>query len=117
MPLDGTLDYIELPGADIPAIKAFYRRVFDWSFTDYGPDYAAFEALGRDGGFNAERKVAPAGSGPLLVLYSNDLEATEAKVREASGEITGRETFPGGRRFTFRDPGGNEVAVWTKNAK
>ncbi len=113
MPLDGTLDYIELPGADIPATKAFYKAVFDWSFTDYGPDYAAFEACGRDGGFNAERKVLT-GGGPLIVLYSNDLEATKAKVRAAGGEIIGRESFEGGRRFHFRDPNGNELAVWTR---
>ncbi|MDR3526257.1 MAG: hypothetical protein P4L57_03190 [Rhizomicrobium sp.] len=83
MPIDGTLDYIELPGADIPATKLFYKTVFGWRFTDYGPDYAAFEACGRDGGFNAERKVL-AGGGPLIVLYANDLEAMEAKVVAAS---------------------------------
>lgn len=113
MPTDGTPHYFELPGADIPALKVFYKNVFDWSFTDYGPDYAAFEACGRDGGLNAERKVAPSG-GPLIVLYSNNLDATEAKVKAAGGEITGHETFPGGRRFLFRDPGGNELAVWTR---
>ena len=113
MPTDGTPHYIELPGADIPATKVFYRKVFDWSFTDYGPDYAAFEACGRDGGFNAERKVVQ-GGGTLIVLYSNDLDATETKVREAGGEIIGHEEFPGGRRFLFRDPNGNALAVWTK---
>jgi uncharacterized protein len=113
MPIDGTLDYIELPGADIPATKAFYGKVFGWSFTDYGPDYAAFEACGRDGGFNAERKVVQ-GGGPLVVLYANDLDAIEAKVRAAGGEIVSHEEFAGGRRFLFRDPNGNELAVWTK---
>ena len=115
MPIDGTIDYIELPGADIPACKVFYKEVFDWGgFTDYGPDYVSFEACGRDGGFNGERKAAVNGSGVLLVLYSNDLEATEAKVKAAGGEIISHEKFPGGRRFTFRDPGGNELAVWTR---
>lgn len=115
MPMDGTIHYVELPVADMAAAKAFYRDVFDWgAFTDYGPDYMSFEALGRDGGFNAKRKVAPPGSGVLLVLYSNNLEATEAKIVAAGGEITGREKFPGGRRFTFRDPSGNELAVWTR---
>lgn len=113
MPIDGTLDYIELPGTDLPATKKFYRDVFDWTFTDYGPDYVAFEACGRDGGFNAERKVVSQG-GPLVVLYANNLEAMEAKVVAAGGEIVGREEFPGGRRFYFRDPNGNELAVWTK---
>jgi hypothetical protein len=114
MPIDGTMDYIELPVSDMPATRVFYKNVFGWSnFTDYGPEYMSFEACGRDGGFNAERKVVQ-GGGPLLVLYSNDLEATEAKVKAAGGEIVGHETFAGGRRFTFRDPNGNELAVWTR---
>ncbi len=114
MPIDGTMDYIELPMADREATKTFYTSVFDWGgFTEYGPDYMAFEACGRDGGFNAERKIVQ-GGGPLLVLYSNDLNATEAKVKAAGGEIVGHEEFPGGRRFTFRDPNGNELAVWTR---
>jgi len=113
MPIDGTLDYIELPGADLPATKTFYRKVFGWAFTDYGPEYTAFEAQGRNGGFNAARKVI-AGGGPLIVLYANKLDEMEAKVKAAGGEITGRETFEGGRRFHFRDPNGNELAVWSK---
>ncbi len=113
MPYDGTLDYIELPGADIPATKQFYAKVFGWSFTDYGPEYVAFDAGGRNGGFNAARRVV-AGGGPLIVLYARNLEATEAKVRDAGGEIIGHEKFEGGRRFYFRDPNGNELAVWTK---
>jgi len=113
MPSDGSLDYVELPGPDIPATKAFYGTVFGWSFVDYGPEYAAFQAAGRDGGFNAARKVV-ANGGVLLVLYANDLDAMEAKVRAAGAEIVARESFEGGRRFHFRDPNGNEVAVWTK---
>jgi predicted enzyme related to lactoylglutathione lyase len=113
VPTDGSLDYIELPGADLPATKKFYGDVFGWSFTDYGPDYVAFDANGREGGFNAERKVVKSG-GPLVVLYANDLDAMEAKVAAAGGEIIGRESFEGGRRFHFRDPNGNELAIWTK---
>jgi uncharacterized protein len=113
MTQDGALDYIELPGSDIPATKRFYDSVFGWTFTDYGPDYVAFEADGRTGGFNAERKVV-AGGGTLVVLYANDLDAMEAKVSAAGAEIVSRESFTGGRRFHFRDPNGNEIAVWTK---
>jgi uncharacterized protein len=113
MPSDGSLDYIELPGPDIPATKVFYTKVFGWSFTDFGPDYAAFEAQGRNGGFNATLKVAASG-GPLVVLYANKLEEMEAKVRAAGAEIIGHETFEGGRRFHFRDPNGNALAVWTR---
>ena len=113
MTADGALDYIELPATDIPATKAFYGAVFGWSFTDYGPDYVAFVAQGRDGGFNKGRKPASA-DGPLVVLYANDLDAMEAKVKSAGASIISRESFEGGRRFHFRDPNGNEIAVWTK---
>ena len=113
MPADGRLDYIELPGSDIPATKKFYGSVFGWSFVDYGPDYVAFDSAGRQGGFNAERKVVSTG-GPLIVLYAADLDSMEAKVRAAGAEILSRETFDGGRRFHFRDPNGNEIAVWTR---
>ncbi|HEY1612967.1 MAG TPA: VOC family protein [Rhizomicrobium sp.] len=113
MQADGALDYIELPATDIPATKQFYGTVFGWSFTDYGPDYVAFEFAGRQGGFNAERKIVASG-GPLVVLYANDLPAMEAKVRAAGADILSRESFEGGARFHFRDPNGNEIAVWTK---
>jgi predicted enzyme related to lactoylglutathione lyase len=113
MPNDGALDYIELPATDIPATKRFYGSVFGWSFIDYGPDYIAFQVDGRDGGFNAERKPVQSG-GPLVVLYANDLDAMEAKVKAAGAAILTRESFEGGRRFHFRDPNGNEIAVWTK---
>ncbi len=112
MPADGYLDYIELPGTDIPATKRFYGSVFGWSFTDYGPDYVAFDSAGRSGGFNAGRKVVREG-GPLVVLFAADLDGMEAKVRAAGAEIISREEFTGGRRFHFRDPNGNEIAVWT----
>jgi predicted enzyme related to lactoylglutathione lyase len=113
MSTDGDLDYIEFPAADIVASKAFYGTVFGWTFTDYGPDYTAFVANGRDGGFNPGRKPIT-GTGPLIVLYATDLDATEAKVVAAGASILSREEFPGGRRFSFRDPNGNELAVWTK---
>jgi predicted enzyme related to lactoylglutathione lyase len=113
MPNDGFLDYIELPGTDIPATKAFYGSVFGWTFVDYGPDYLEFHSGDRVGGFNAERKVVAAG-GPLVVLYAADLDAMEAKVRAGGAEVTEHLEFPGGRRFHFRDPNGNEIAVWTK---
>ena len=114
MTVDGALDYIELPATDIPATKRFYGAVFGWSFIDYGPDYVAFEADGRSGGFNSDRKVVKS-DGPLVVLYANDLDAMESKVKAAGMAILSRETFEGGRRFHFRDPNGNEIAVWTKS--
>lgn len=114
MPIDGALDYIELPATDIPATKRFYGGVFGWTFTDYGPGYTAFAIDGRDGGFNTDRKPVPR-EGPLVVLYANDLDLMEAKVKAAGAPVISRESFEGGRRFHFRDPNGNEIAVWTKS--
>ena len=108
----GKLDYIEMParGATLDRAKAFYSTAFGWSFTDYGPTYAAFNE-GLDGGFQAESSEAPAA--PLPVLYSEELEETLAAVEAAGGVILKPIfTFPGGRRFHFRDPAGNELAVW-----
>ena len=108
----GKLDYIEMPatGATLDRAKAFYSSAFGWSFTDYGPTYAAFNE-GLDGGFQAEVSEAP--SAPLPVLYSAELEKTLAAVETAGGTILKPIfAFPGGRRFHFRDPAGNELAVW-----
>ena len=109
---DGKLDYLEMPGGDLPAIKAFYGQAFGWTFTDYGPEYAAF-SQGLDGGFYAHPTEAP--PAPLPVLYAKDLEAMLARVTGAGAAITRPIfPFPGGRRFHFRDPAGNELAVWSE---
>ena len=107
---DGKLDYLEMPGGDLPAVKTFYAKAFGWRFTDYGPEYAAF-AEGLDGGFYANRSEAsPA---PLPVLYATDLDAMLDRVTAAGASIIRPIfPFPGGRRFHFRDPAGNELAVW-----
>ena len=110
---DGKIDYVEFPGTDLPATKTFYGAAFGWSYTDYGPDYAAFEGEGTDGGFAAGQEGAPAK--PLVILYAHDLEAMEAKVRGTGGKIVKPPfSFPGGRRFHFADPSGNELAVWSE---
>lgn len=108
---DGKVDYVEFPGGDLSKSKAFYGAAFGWTFVDYGPTYAAFSE-GLDGGFQSdETEVA---SKPLVILYAHDLEAMEAKVRAAGGTITKAIfAFPGGRRFHFTDPAGNELAVWS----
>ena len=110
-------NYIELPATDIAKMKAFYTSVFGWSYVDYGPSYAAIIGAGIDGGLDAdagERK--PSDQGALVVLYSDDLEASEKAVKAANGQITAPIfSFPGGRRFHFKDPSGNELAVWTKD--
>jgi hypothetical protein len=109
----GKIDFVEFPAGDLTATKAFYREAFGWIFADYGPSYAAFEGQGTDGGFNADAAEAPAK--PLVVLYAQDLEGMEAKVLGAGGRVI-RPTFevPGGRRFHFADPSGNELAVWSE---
>jgi len=109
---DRQIDYIEFPAADIAKTKNFYIRVFGWKFTDYGPDYASFEDGRIAGGFSKTNTVAR--SGPLVVIYGADLAGTEAKVTAEGGKIV-KETFPfpGGRRFHFSDPSGNELAVWS----
>ena len=109
---DRRVDYVEFATTDIEATKRFYSGVFDWKFTDYGPDYTSFTDGRLAGGFRAAADVRA--GGPLVVLYATDLAAIEARITESGGRIV-RETFefPGGRRFHFTDPGGNELAVWS----
>jgi predicted enzyme related to lactoylglutathione lyase len=110
----GKLDYLEMPatGGTLDSVKAFYSAAFGWSFNDYGPTYSAFEE-GLDGGFHTDAAEGPAG--PLPILYSENLEATLAEVEAAGGSIVKPIfAFPDGRRFHFRDPAGNELAVWSE---
>jgi predicted enzyme related to lactoylglutathione lyase len=110
----GKLDYLELSatGATLDGVKAFYAAAFAWSFTDYGPTYSAFDE-GLEGGFQADADEA-AGR-PLPVLFSEDIEETLAAVEAAGGKIVKPVfAFPGGRRFHFTDPAGNELAVWSE---
>lgn len=109
------LNYVEFSSPDLHATKAFFEQAFGWSFTDYGPEYTAFSGQGLDGGFfRADRYSSTANGAALLVFYSHDLEHTLARVSEAGGNIV-RPIFhfPGGRRFHFTEPGGNELAVWS----
>jgi predicted enzyme related to lactoylglutathione lyase len=109
---DRRVDYIEFLATNIEETKRFYSEVFGWEFTDYGPDYTSFSDSRLAGGFSVAPEV-PAG-GPLVVLYSTNLAEIEGRVRESGGHIV-REVFefPGGRRFHFTDPSGNELAVWS----
>ncbi len=108
------IDYIEISVTDVAAAKKFYAAAFGWEFNDYGPDYAGIKGAGREvGGFLKDVNVR-AGA-PLVVMYSQGLDATLAKVREAGAKIVKEPfTFPGGRRFQFLDPSGNELAVWSE---
>ncbi|GEA10306.1 VOC family protein [Alteromonas sp. KUL49] len=111
----GLLNYVEFATKDIDATKAFFGAVFEWEFTDYGPEYTAFSETGLDGGFYYSPTVLKAENGaPLLVFYSKDIDGIKAKVVECGGVIA-KDTFafPGGCRFHFIEPGGNELAVWS----
>ena len=115
MPAHEKIDYVEFPSKDIPAVKDFFEKAFGWSFTDYGPDYTSFSNEGLDGGFyKADLTATTAKGSALIVFFSNNLVETQIKVERAGGKII-REifSFPGGRRFHFTDPGGNEYAVWS----
>ena len=114
MTQNNKINYIEIPAQNIAATKAFFSTVFGWSFVDYGPEYCSFTAQGVDGGFfKSDLVVSTKNGSPLIVLYSNDLEATQNKIEKAGGKII-KPTFPGGRRFHFSDPNGNEFAVWSE---
>lgn len=107
------IDYVELMAPDLERVRAFYEKAFGWTFQAYGPDYLGVQGKDRELGGIARGEPRPAG-GPLVVLYSNDLDATLASAKAAGAKIT-REpfTFPGGRRFHFADPAGNELGVWS----
>lgn len=118
MNLHEKLNYVEYPSKNIPATKQFFEAAFGWSFFDYGPDYAAFSNEGLDGGFYKSEFTSHSDKGAaLLIFYSQALESTEQKVKEAGGIISKEIfSFPGGRRFHFLEPSGNEFAVWSEAA-
>jgi uncharacterized protein len=109
------IDFIEFPAKSVTEItmaKRFYGEVFDWSFTNWGEDYIDTTNSGVGSGFNADEEHRP--NSPLVVVYAHDLKTAFAKVLAAGGQVT-RDifSFPGGRRFHFKDPIGNELAVWS----
>ena len=114
MNLHEKINYVEFHAKDLPATKAFFQSAFGWSFVDYGPEYIAFSDQGLDGGFFQSDLASSSEKGAaLIVLYSNQLEDTLAKVEKAGGSIIKPiYSFPGGRRFHFTEPSGNEFAVW-----
>jgi hypothetical protein len=112
----GKINYVEIPAKDLEATKRFFGEAFGWTFVDYGPEYVAIENAGLDGGFFKSDKVATTDTGSVLVvLFSTDLEVTLEKVESSGGKIVKDIfPFPGGRRFHFSDPNGNEYAVWSE---
>ena len=116
MNLHEKINYVELPAKDLEATKAFFQSVFGWTFVDYGPEYTSFSDQGLDGGFfKSDLTSSTQTGGALIVFYSNQLETTLAKVEKAGGSIVRPIfSFPGGRRFHFTEPSGNEFAVWSE---
>jgi predicted enzyme related to lactoylglutathione lyase len=108
------IDYVEFTVRDLAAAKRFYAAAFGWQFNDYGPEYAGIKGeRGEVGGLHQTEGSRP--GGPLVILYSMDLEKTLAAVRAAGGKIVRKPfAFPGGRRFQFTDPSGNELGVWSE---
>lgn len=111
----GKINYVEFPANNIPATKQFFSEVFGWKFEDYGPDYVAFFNAGMEGGFfKSEKSAATASGSALIVFYSTNLEKTREEIEHAGGKICKPIfSFPGGRRFHFTEPSGNELAVWS----
>ena len=113
------INYVEFPAKNLQATKDFFTKVFGWSFQDFGPEYTAFSNQGLDGGFyESELSSSTKNGAALIVFYSNDLEATCSNVKKAGGKIARAIfSFPGGRRFHFIEPSGNEFAVWSDKSK
>jgi hypothetical protein len=109
------LNYVEFPASRPERTRAFFSQAFGWRFEEFGPDYCAFSGAGLDGGFYRSQLYSTTRNGAaLLVFYSEDLEATLARVEAAGGRIEKPVfDFPGGRRFHFCEPSGNEFAVWS----
>ncbi|PCJ18235.1 MAG: glyoxalase [Candidatus Cloacimonadota bacterium] len=112
----GKINYLEIPVKNINQTKEFFKSVFDFNFTDYGPNYTSFINEGIDGGFyESDSKPFSSSTCALIIFYSSDLEETQVKVSNNNGTIVKKTfTFPGGRRFHFEDPNGNEYAVWSE---
>jgi predicted enzyme related to lactoylglutathione lyase len=108
------IDLIEFPvksAEQLKQTKNFFSEVFDWEYTDWGDDYSDTTDSGASSGVNADGGATM----PLTVIYSEDLEKTKELVVKHGGKIiVDTYSFPGGRRFHFTEPSGNELAVWSK---
>lgn len=112
-PTNNHINYIEFKATNLEATKNFYSEAFGWNFTDYGDSYIAFESSGLDGGFT--KTDQPISNGVLVVLYHNNLEEIKEKLIQLGATISvDIFSFPGGKRFQFLDPSGNELAIWSE---
>ena len=112
---ENQINYIEIHARDLEAAKEFFGKLFGWEFQDYGSDYCAFSDGRIEGGFFKSDQAASAANGSVLVVfYAADLEAAMEKVVACGGTVSKEIfSFPGGRRFHFTDPNGNEFAIWS----
>jgi predicted enzyme related to lactoylglutathione lyase len=109
---ENRIDYIEFPVKDVAEAKRFYGGLFGWKFQDWGPEYVSFSDGRLEGGFRGGQQGRPGGT--LAILYTAGLEAMQARVQTAGGTVVQPIfSFPGGRRFHFTDPSGNELAIWS----
>jgi len=114
-PRENHIDYVEFPAQSAHAfasVKQFYKDVFGWSFQDWGDDYSDTRDSGISSGFSADASHRP--PAPLVVLFTADLEGAKERVIKAGGKILKDiVSFPGGRRFQYSDPAGNQLGVWS----
>ena len=110
--MNNHINYIEFKATNLEDIKRFYSKSFNWKFTDYGPTYIAFSESGVEGGF--EKSDSEITNGALVILYHENLDIIERSIIQNGGRISRAIfLFPGGRRFHFLDPAGNELAIWS----
>ena len=111
--MGGRIDFIEIPAAQVARSRAFYEQAFGWALTEFGPSYACTMTGDVDLGLQGDPSAAA--RAPLPVIQVPDLATAQRAVEAAGGAIVKPVfAFPGGRRFHFRDPGGNELAVWQR---
>lgn len=114
MRAENRIDYVEIPVTDLKKTRDFFTALFGWSFQQWGDDYMSFKDGRLDGGFRHSAEPAPS-TGVLLVFFSGDLERDLERVKDLGGTISQDIfSFPGGRRFHFVDPVGNEYAMWAE---
>jgi len=112
----GKINYVEFPSTNLEETKKFFSQVFGWSFQDFGSEYSVFSNQGINGGFyQSDLSSSTRNGAALIVFYSDSLKATQEKIKKAGGSILKPAfSFPGGFRFHFSEPGGNEFAVWSE---
>lgn len=115
MRAENQIDYVEISSTDLEKTQEFFSAMFGWSFESWGDEYISFNDGRIDGGFYFAEEVAPAG-GVLVVFHSADLERDMQRAQELGATVSKAIfSFPGGRRFHFRDPVGNEFAIWSEH--